>query len=118
MELAGQPAARFRRIARHARPIRPDRQHPADRLSPTYPAVLAGCLRYNNKSKRECHEAGLRRRIGSDSITVHTIHELSLEKRRIDRILSNLHRKARTLGYQLVQPAEDQEVPKRGMVPA
>ena len=34
------------------------------------------------------------------------------EKRRIHRTLANLHRKARTLGYQLVQSAEDQEVPK------
>ena len=40
------------------------------------------------------------------------------EKRRIDRTLSNLHRKARALGYQLVQPAEDQEVPKGGMAVA
>ena len=40
------------------------------------------------------------------------------EKRRIDRTLSNLHRKARALGYQLVQPAEDQEVHQGGMVPA
>ena len=34
------------------------------------------------------------------------------EKRRIDRTIANLHRKARTLGYQLVQPAEDQEASK------
>ena len=40
------------------------------------------------------------------------------EKRRIDRTLSNLHRKARALGYQPVRPAEDQEVPQGGMVPA
>lgn len=37
------------------------------------------------------------------------------EKRRIDRTLANLHRKARSLGYQLVQPAEDQEVPEEGV---
>ena len=37
-------------------------------------------------------------------------------KRRIDRTLSNLHRKA--LGYQLVQPAEGQDVPQEGRVPA
>ena len=40
------------------------------------------------------------------------------EKRRIDRTLANLHRKARTLGYQLVQPAEDREVPQGGMAMA
>ena len=43
------------------------------------------------------------------------------ERRRINRTLSNLHRKARALGYQLVQPAEDQEVQEvhqGGMVPA
>ena len=39
------------------------------------------------------------------------------EKRRIDRTLANLHRKARALGYQLVQPAED-HVPQGRMVPA
>ena len=40
------------------------------------------------------------------------------EKRRIDRTLSNLHRKARALGYQLVQPAEDQDTLNDGMAPA
>ena len=37
------------------------------------------------------------------------------EKRRIDRTLSNLHRKARALGYELIQPPKDQEVPQGGM---
>ena len=45
MELAGQPAARSRRIAEHARLIRPDQRRAADKLKPTYPAVLGGCLR-------------------------------------------------------------------------
>ena len=44
MELAGQPAARSRRVAEHARPIRPNQQRAADKLKPTYPAVLGGCL--------------------------------------------------------------------------
>ena len=39
-------------------------------------------------------------------------------KQRINRTLANLHRKARALGCQLVQPAEDQEVPQGQMVPA
>ena len=42
----------------------------------------------------------------------------AFENRRIDRALTNLHRKARALGYQLVQPAEDQEVPRDGMAMA
>ncbi len=42
----------------------------------------------------------------------------AFEKRRIDRALTNLHRQARALGYQPVQPAEDQEVPKDGMAMA
>ena len=33
------------------------------------------------------------------------------EKRRVDRTLANLRRKARTLGYQLIQPAGDQREP-------
>ena len=40
------------------------------------------------------------------------------EKQRINRTLANLHRKARALGYQLVQPAEDQDELQRQMVPA
>ncbi len=40
------------------------------------------------------------------------------EKRRIDRTLANLHRKARTLGYKLVQPTEDQEATKDRMAMA
>ena len=40
------------------------------------------------------------------------------EKRRMDRTISNLHRKARALGYQLVQPVEGQDVPNDGMAPA
>ena len=40
------------------------------------------------------------------------------EKRRMDRTISNLHRKARALGYQLVQPVEEQDVPNDGMAPA
>ena len=40
------------------------------------------------------------------------------EKRRIDRTLANLHRKAQALGYQLVQPVQDQEVPQGGIAPA
>ena len=33
------------------------------------------------------------------------------EKRRIDRSLANLRRKARTLGYQLIHPAHDMQAP-------
>ena len=33
------------------------------------------------------------------------------EKRRIDRTLANLQRKARTLGYQLIHPAHDKQAP-------
>ncbi len=33
------------------------------------------------------------------------------EKRRIDRSLANLRRKARTLGYQLIHPAQDMQAP-------
>ena len=37
------------------------------------------------------------------------------EKRRIDRTLDNLRRKARTLGYQLVQPPDDKKSPNGDM---
>jgi len=40
------------------------------------------------------------------------------EKRRIDRTLANLSRKARTLGYQLVQPPDDKEAPNGEMAMA
>ena len=51
LELAGQPAARSRRIAEHVRPIRPDQQRPADKLKPTYPAVLGGRIPSETPSK-------------------------------------------------------------------
>ena len=54
VELAGQPAARSRRIGEHARPIRPDRQHPADKINPTYLRSLsdAYCFRASSAGAR------------------------------------------------------------------
>ena len=40
------------------------------------------------------------------------------EKRRIDRTLANLRRKARTLGYQLIHPADDKKAPNGDMAMA
>ena len=40
------------------------------------------------------------------------------EKRRVDRTLAHLRRKARTLGYQLIQPAGDQREPNAELATA
>ena len=48
MELARQPAARSGCIGRDLRLALHHRHYPAAKLSPKYPAVLGGCLRFYN----------------------------------------------------------------------